>query len=191
MEHQCQIRKSQKAKTNRFNAFSILRRFRNIELNSMQTDLPEGIRHAKVEDIDELLKIEKKCFPEPTAYSKRQLSYLCLQANSSCLLETNGKVTRGFIIATYRHGSFLSGIETLDVDPAFTKLGIGLKLLTAAETEMRKRGVNIAQLEVSAGNHAAINLYKKAGYTETERIKDYYRYDHNGTRNAIRMTKTL
>ena len=77
------------------------------------------------------------------------------------------------------------------MDPAYTKLGIGLRLLTFAEEDMRKRGKRWSQLEVSEGNKVALKLYKKVGYTLKEQIKQYYKYDHEGTRDAMRMVKAL
>jgi ribosomal protein S18 acetylase RimI-like enzyme len=157
----------------------------------MQPEFPPTIRRARVEDIDAIEAIEKRCFHGQIAYSKRQLSYLCFYSNNSCLLDTKENTIRGFIIITYRQDTAVAGIETVDVDPNFKKQGIGLKLLVAADIDMKQHGTKTAQLEVSEGNRAAIRLYEKAGYIETERIKDYYKYDHEGTRNAIRMVKAL
>ena len=157
----------------------------------MQQEFPPDIRRARAEDIDLIVAIEKRSFPGQIAYTKKQLSYFCLHANSSCLLETKENTIRGFIIVTYRKGTTVAGIETVDVDLTFKKRGIGLKLLTAAEIDMKQHSIKTAQLEVSEGNKAAIQLYKKAGYVEKVRIKDYYKHDHEGTRHAIRMVKAL
>ena len=69
--------------------------------------------------------------------------------------------------------------------------GIGAKLLEAAETDMKQKYMKYAQLEVSEGNSVALKLYQKAGYVFKENLRNYYRYDHNGTRNAVRMVKLL
>ncbi len=157
----------------------------------MEPKLCSTIRPATGNDLNAINEIEQKCFPEPIAYPKPQLAYLLLRANSASLVETLGDTIRGFVMVVYRRGSRTGHIETIDVDPAYTKLGIGLKLLTAAEEDMRKRGKHWSQLEVSEGNKAAIKLYNKAGYTFKERIKNYYTYEHNGTRDALRMLKAL
>lgn len=149
------------------------------------------IRPATSNDLKAISKIEQKCFPGPIAYSERQLAYLLLCANSASFVETCGDMIRGFVIVTYRRGSLIGHIETIDVDPTYTKLGIGLRLLTFAEEDMRKRGKRWSQLEVSEGNKVALKLYKKAGYTLKERVKRYYRYEHGGTQDAIRMIKAL
>ena len=157
----------------------------------MEPKHPAAIRSANAADIEAITEIEKKCFPEPIAYSKRQLKYLLLDANSTSLVESQDGVIRGFVIVTYRRGSATGHVETIDVDPTYKKQGTGLRLLGAAEEDMRRRGKRCSQLEVSEGNEAALKLYTKSGYTHKERIKRYYRYEHNGTRDAIRMVKTI
>ena len=158
---------------------------------SMKTRHRSIIRPASGNDLDAISKTEQKCFPGPIAYSKRQLAYLLLRANSASFVESCGGVIRGFVIVTYRRRSLTGHIETIDVDPIYSKLGIGLRLLTFAEEDMRKRGKRQSQLEVSEGNKVALKLYKKAGYTLKERVKRYYRYEHRGTRDALRMVKAL
>jgi ribosomal protein S18 acetylase RimI-like enzyme len=157
----------------------------------MKARFPSGIQLANADEIDDIFEIEQKCFPGKVGYSKRQLEHLILNAKSDCLVEKKDGVVRAFLIVTYRQGSLTCDIETIDVDPAFKNKGIGLKLLEAAETDMKRRGMRRSQLEVSEGNEAALNLYRKAGYTLKERIEGYYKFEHNGTRNAIRMVKTL
>lgn len=158
---------------------------------NMETRHRSIIRPASGNDLDAISEIEQKCFSGPIAYSKRQLVYLILHANSASFVESCGGVIRGFVIVTYRQRSLTSHIETIDVDPTYTKLGIGLRLLTFAEEDMRKRGKRWSQLEVSESNKVAFKLYKKAGYTLKERVKRYYRYEHGGTRDAMRMVKAL
>jgi ribosomal protein S18 acetylase RimI-like enzyme len=61
----------------------------------------------------------------------------------------------------------------------------------AAEDDMKRHGMKTAQLEVSERNERALELYQKAGYKFKEKLEGYYLYDHNSTRNAIRMVKSL
>jgi ribosomal-protein-alanine N-acetyltransferase len=157
----------------------------------MKTKYPSGISQATAEHIQALFEIEQRCFPGKTSYSKQQLRNLALNSNSTCLVESQGGVIRAFLIVTYRRGSLTGHIETIDVDPTFQNQGIGLKLLKAAETDMKQRGIHWSQLELSEGNKAALELYRKAGYKFKEKIEGYYEYEHNGSRNAIRMVKAL
>lgn len=157
----------------------------------MKTRYHSGISRATADHIQALFEIEQKCFPGTTSYSKQQLRHLALHANSTCLVESQGGVIRAFLIVTYRRGSLTGHIETIDVDPTFQNQGIGLKLLRAAETDMGQRGMHWSQLELSEGNKAALELYRKAGYKFKEKIEGYYKYEHDGSRNAIRMVKAL
>ena len=157
----------------------------------MKTQYPSGISLATADNIQALFEIEQRCFPGKTSYSKQQLRHLALHSNSTCLVESQGGIIRAFLIVTYRRGSLMGHIETVDVDPTFQNQGIGLKLLRAAEADMRQRGMHWSQLEVSEGNKVALELYKKAGYKFKENIEGYYKYEHNGSRNAIRMVKKL
>jgi len=157
----------------------------------MTSRLPSDIYIAMANEIDAIVEIEQKCFPGKVAYSKRHLERLILNANSDCLVEKREGVIRAFLIVTYRQRSLTCNIETIDVDPAFKNRGIGLKLLKAAEIDMKRRGMRWSQLEVSEGNDAALNVYRKVGYTFKERIEGYYKFEHNATRNAIRMVKPL
>ncbi len=149
------------------------------------------MRLANVKDIDAIAEIEKHCFPGLTAYSKRRLAYLVLKAHSSTLVETHDDVLCGFIIVLYMEGSYIGRIETIDVDPHYRKKGIALRLLAAAEKEMKQQGMKFSQLEVSEGNKNAIRLYQKAGYTFKKRLVNFYQIEHNGTFDAVQMIKNL
>jgi ribosomal protein S18 acetylase RimI-like enzyme len=158
----------------------------------MTSRQPSGIYIAKENEIDAIVEIEQKCFPGKVGYSKRQIEHLILNANSDCLVEKQDGQIRAFLIVTYRQRQrFTCNIETIDVDPAFKNRGIGLKLLKAAETEMKRRGMRWSELEVSEGNEAALKVYKNAGYKFKERLEGYYKFEHYGTRTAIRMVKEL
>lgn len=149
------------------------------------------MRRANANDLQEIAEIEKQCFPDLTAYSKRQLSYLIMKANSATLVETDNGTLCGFVIVLYRRGSHVGCIETIDVNPTCRKKGVASRLLLAAEEDMKHRGMKVAQLEVSERNENAIKFYHKAGYLLKERLGNFYRLEHYGTRDAVRMIKCL
>jgi ribosomal-protein-alanine N-acetyltransferase len=149
------------------------------------------IRIATPDDFERIVELEKLCFPKEHAYSRRQLLYLLTKANSSVLVETTDALVRGFLIILYRRDTIVAGIETINVDPAFRKQGIGLRLLSVAEEQLRKKGIHKIRLEVAITNNAAIMLYEHAGFRKTMLLKKYYNYDHEGSRDAYRMIKEL
>ena len=150
-----------------------------------------SIEHANVDEIDAIFEIEQKCFPGRICYSKRLLERLISNANNTCLVEKQNGILRAFLIVTYPKRSLTCNIETIDVDPTFKNKGIGLKLLKAAEIDMRQRGMRWSELEVSEGNEAALKMYTNAGYTYKTRIEGYYQFKHNGTHTSIRMVKPI
>jgi ribosomal protein S18 acetylase RimI-like enzyme len=149
------------------------------------------IRPAVLGDLDRIVTLEKTCFPRKLVYNRRQLRYLLLHAHSTVLLETHNKITRGFVIVLYRKGTSVAGIETIDVDPVYRNQGIGQRLLTAAEEDIRQHGKKKIRLEVAKNNEAAIALYKNAGFKTTVLLKNYYVYNHGGSRDALRMIKEV
>jgi len=150
-----------------------------------------NIRIASADDFERIVTLESLCFPKEFAYTRRQLRYLLMKANSTVLVETIETLIRGFIIILYRRGTAVAGIETINVDPMYRKKGIGLQLLSATEKYLRKKGVHKIRLEVSTTNYAAIKLYENAGFKKIALLKKYYDYDHEGSRDAIRMVKEL
>lgn len=157
--------------------------------NSMNQNI--NIRTASSHDFERIVELEKLCFPKELAYTRRQLYYLLMKANSSILVETTESLIRGFIIILYRRGTTVAGIETINVDPIYRKKGIGRRLLSATEKLLRKKGIQKIRLEVSTTNHSAIKLYENAGFKKIALLKKYYYYEHKGSRDAIRMVKEL
>lgn len=149
------------------------------------------IRKAALYDLNEIIKIERKCFKESLAYSPKQLKYLLIKANSNFLLETIQDAIRGFIIILYKRNSDIAGVETINVDPSHQGKGIGKKLLEAAEIDMFSKGITKIRLEVSIGNKKAINLYEKSGFRVTALLKNYYQFKHHESYDAFRLVKDL
>jgi ribosomal protein S18 acetylase RimI-like enzyme len=149
------------------------------------------IRIASPNDFERIIELENICFTSEQAYTRRQLNYLLTKANSLVLVETTNAVLRGFIIILYRKGNRVAGIETINVEPVYRKQGVGLRLLNAAEECLRKKGIHKIRLEVSTTNQAAIMLYENAGFKKIALLKNYYLYDHDDSRDAIRMIKEL
>jgi len=150
-----------------------------------------SIRTANPDDFERIVELENFCFPKEHAYSRRQLRYLLTKANSTVLVETAGSLIRGFIIILYRRGTTVAGVETINVDPTFRKRGIGQQLLSVAEDHLIRRKIRKIRLEVSISNHAAIALYEHVGFRKITLLKQYYHFDHEGSRDAYRMVKEL
>ena len=149
------------------------------------------IRTAISDDFERIVELENLCFSKDHSYSRRQLHYLLTKANSTVLVETTDTIVRGFLIILYRRGTTVAGVETINVDPIFRKQGIGLRLLSAAEELLMKKGIRKIRLEVAITNNAALMLYEHVGFRKTMVLKKYYHYDHGGSLDAYRMIKEL
>lgn len=152
---------------------------------------PAYARTATIKDFERIVELESLCFPKEHAYSRRQLRYLLMKANSMVLVETENRLIRGFLIVLYRKGTTVAGLETINVDPLLRNKGIGMRLLTSAEQHLRKKGIRKIRLEVAITNQAAIKLYEHAGFQKTQLLRHYYYYDHESSRDAYRMVKEL
>ena len=81
-----------------------------------------------------------------------------------------------------------SQLYAIAIDSNYRGQGIGELLLSHMINKSRELGCNIMTLEVREGNTAAIELYKKMGFTEVGRRKGYYRKERE---DAILMDKNL
>jgi ribosomal-protein-alanine acetyltransferase len=137
--------------------------------------------------LDKLWAIENQCF-EQEAFTKQQLAYLIADYNTIGLTAlVNGEIA-GFALArvNIRRNVTFGHILTIDVAPTYRRKGIAQKLLQEIENTLRDRGVNECRLEVRENNKAALNLYRKLGYTKIGRLEKYY-----GTTHGLYLKKSL
>ena len=96
----------------------------------------------------------------------------CLRVHyPSWVLEIDGQVQAFLIVLMAAQECHILDIA---VAPEYQGQGLASRLLTHLEQEAKVVQVHTFFLEVRASNIAAIHLYKKAGFTELSRRKDYY-----------------
>lgn len=78
-------------------------------------------------------------------------------------------------------------IATLATHPDWRGRGIGQTILINLMREAQRRNAVLVTLEVRAGNTAAQHLYRKYGFEEVGRRKQYYQDNHE---DALIMTVT-
>jgi len=69
-------------------------------------------------------------------------------------------------------------------------MGVGRRLLVAAMTDARRVGIERIELDVLAGNVAALNLYRSAGFA-VEGIRRRYRKVDGIYEDALAMALLL
>jgi len=145
------------------------------------------IQRATINDLETLYQIERECFTIE-AFSKEHIAYLLQNPNTvSLVAQTNGEIV-GFIVGLiHRQDKMITGrVYTIDVASKHRRKSVGLKLLDELERIFVKRGAKICYLEARVDNVAALELYRKRGYVEVEKLKKYYRGIH-----GVRLKKKL
>jgi ribosomal-protein-alanine acetyltransferase len=156
-------------------------------LEPVDESLSITIQRATINDLETLYQIERECFTIE-AFSKEHIAYLLQNPNTvSLIAQVNGEIV-GFIVGLiHRRDKMIIGrVYTIDVASKHRRKGVGLKLLDELERIFVKRGVKICYLEARVDNVAALELYRKRGYVEVEKLKKYYR----GIR-GVRLKKKL
>lgn len=146
------------------------------------------VQKASIADLDTLYMIEEKCFAKE-AWSKKQLATLLQAQDSVNLAARENDEIIGFVIglANQYNGMKIGHIVTIDVLPTHRRKGLAMTLLGSIEKEFKRIGVKVCYLEVRENNLAALGLYHKAGYSEFERLENYYSRGGHG----MRLEKTL
>jgi len=146
------------------------------------------VRQAEVGDLQVLWKIEKECF-RVEAFTKEQIAHILKSPAGVSLVAQIDHAIVGFILGLiYEFDEIKAGhIFTIDVLVEHRRKGVASRLLGEFERSLIKKDVRTCFLEVRADNVAARRLYRKHGYTEVKRLKDYYGDGVDG----LRLKKSL
>jgi ribosomal-protein-alanine N-acetyltransferase len=137
--------------------------------------------------LDEICRLNRRCFKKGENYNKQTLIYLLSEPNtlSYCMTTANNEMV-AFIFAT----SNVDGtghITTIGVAPEHRRRGLAQKLLVHAEAAMQRRKISVIRLEVRVSNVAAQSLYRQFGYATVQRLENYY----NNGEDGFLMVKSL
>lgn len=143
------------------------------------------ITRAGISDIPEITAIENRIFPEPWE-EQAFCDVLFYYSNTFFTLKHEGKIA-GFVIAGIEDTSqaVYGHVMNLAVVPEHRKIGLGARLMQRVEYEFLVSGAEASQLEVRTSNTAAMNFYKRLGYTQVMIVDGYY----NDGEDAVLMMK--
>ncbi len=144
-----------------------------IELEAMQ-----------LEDLDEVMDIEERCFPNP--WPRRIFEMETLSPRALNLVARINGVLGGYIISWFIYDEI--HILNIAVDPEFRNMGVGKTLMRTCLDHFIERGAKHAILEVRTSNTPAQKMYEKFGFSRIGVRKHYY--SDNGE-DAIIMMLTL
>lgn len=144
-----------------------------------------NIRPAAAADCPILSAIDRAGNPSPWS-EKQFLDAMAHPADTVCVCEHENSVC-GF--AVWREICGESELHLIAAAPDRRRQGIASLLLEYWFQTTSSHDVSRLMLEVRAGNTAAISLYRKYGFTETGRRKNYYPQPEGGHEDAILMEK--
>jgi ribosomal-protein-alanine N-acetyltransferase len=130
------------------------------------------VRTFRLDDLEEILRIEGQAFPK-TAYSSELLLYYALHYPETFLVMETQTGIAGYIIFDKTGHIFSTAVK-----PEQRKRGFGTRLFRQAVKHSERK----PWLEVRSQNPGAIAFYKTMGMKMTKRLPNYY-----GTDDALVM----
>ena len=134
------------------------------------------VEPASWRDLKSLEKLEKICFGEDAWPMLELLGVLVFPGVVRLRAAVDGEMV-GFIAGDPHRAEQAGWIMTLGVLPDWRRQGIAEALLSECEEKM---GMPAVKLTVRRGNEAAIALYQKLGYTQTDIWSRYYQSGEDG-----------
>jgi [ribosomal protein S18]-alanine N-acetyltransferase len=146
-----------------------------------------AVQPLALSSLDEVLRLNFRCFENGENYTKHTFSYLLSQPNALCFqVVTAEKRMAGFLCVLVGEDG-IAHITTIGVAPEHRRRGLAECLLDHLDQALIERGISSVVLEVRVGNRAAQRLYKACGFTLTQRISGYY----NDGEDGFLMVKAL
>lgn len=143
------------------------------------------IRTATLADAPAILQLET-LFPSDRM-SARSIRRFIAVSSARVLVAMRGFELLGNLVLLMRRNSTRARIYSVVVSPQARGLGIGDRLVEAAEGAAQREGRDAVTLEVRADNPAARALYAKRGYVEVRALPAYYDDGADG----LRLERTL
>ncbi|MGB7921704.1 MAG: ribosomal protein S18-alanine N-acetyltransferase [Pyrinomonadaceae bacterium] len=156
-------------------------------VESPLTQLRYDVRPMTVSQLDEVWRLDQRCFVDGEAYSRDTFEYLLTAAESvSYRAVTQGGTMVGFIVGLVEP-DHTGHVTTIGVSPEHRRRGLARRLMEKVEDGFRRRSVRMVRLEVRSVNAGAQQLYRDLGYTVTQRLPRYYSNGGDG----LLMVKSL
>ena len=145
------------------------------------------IRSLTISQLDEVWRLDQRCFIDGEAYSRETFDYLLTAPESvSFRAVTPGGVMAGFVIGLVEP-DHTGHVTTVGVAPEHRRRKLAKRLMGQVEDGFRKRNVRLVRLEVRTMNVAAQKLYESLGYSITQKLPKYYSNGGDG----LLMLKSL
>jgi len=151
----------------------------------MATDLT--VQEMTLDDLASCWELDQRCFPDGESYEMETFRHLLSNPQAVVRkVELFDGMMIGFVVGMMEPGG-VGHVISLGVSPEWRRQGIGRMLMDSIERSFAERGATTCRLEVRAENRPAHQLYRKMGYSVTQRLYCYY---SNGD-DALVMVKAL
>jgi ribosomal protein S18 acetylase RimI-like enzyme len=150
---------------------------------------PVTTRLFEAPDLRALYAIEEACFEPPVRFSRALMRSLAHDPDCRTWLGIVDDVRVGFAIVglSGEDDPGVAYVWTIEVLPAFRRMGVARQLLTRLEESASAAGCTAIELHVSERNVGGLALYEAAEYVRTGVDAEYY-----GRReDAFRYRKVL
>jgi [ribosomal protein S18]-alanine N-acetyltransferase len=136
-------------------------------------------------DLDAVVAAECRCHAFP--WTRGNFADSLAAGHGAWLAQEDGRMTGYAIVMQVLDEAHLLNLTVL---PELQRRGRGSTLLLHLFGLMREQGVGRVLLEVRPGNAAALGLYRRHGFVEIGRRRDYYPAP-GGREDAIVMARDL
>jgi len=145
------------------------------------------MRPLTTEHLEEVLRLNLRCFKNGENYTKHTFSYLLNEPRtlSYRAISAAGDMVGFAFVMINENGA--AHLTTIGIAPEHRRRGLAANLLSRIETALKAKRIETVVLEVRIGNTAAQRLYRMAGYTVVQRMTGYY----NNGEDCFLMMKSL
>lgn len=128
------------------------------------------------EDFHDLYAIEELCFKPPQRFTRHYMRQLISSSDAATWIAKKNGHMAGFAIVEWAQQitGIVAYIATIEVLPEQRGGGIGAELLRRLEGSANAERAIQIWLHVDMENTAAIRLYERSGYRNTDRADHYY-----------------
>ena len=118
------------------------------------------LRPGRARDVPAMHALDLLCFEESFRFDLKSMRKFALKVGAIVVVAEAAGELVGFVIVHLERRR-LAYVVTLDVAPAFRRMGLAKALMIEAERQSSKAGADRLRLHVFVQNSAAINFYER------------------------------
>ncbi|MEE8470884.1 MAG: GNAT family N-acetyltransferase [Dehalococcoidia bacterium] len=141
--------------------------------SSKQLNVEVNIRQMSMEDVEDILSIEKKIAGKDRALTYAPVPDSCIggEIDSSFVAEVDGRVA-GFVLGRIARSPTtlldIAWIELIGVLPEYNRQGVGKMLVESWRERCRQRGIKKVHVMVNWRDWLMLSFFESLGFTRGE-----------------------